>query len=85
MCQRMANLVVESLEVVVRVHGGLQPQLLRLLTESAVQGAASLLGKGGSCAQHMQRVVLPVACCCHVPGQLVQPRLNVLVILSNNQ
>ena len=72
---------MECLEVVVWVHGGLQPDLLRGTTEAPPQGVACLSGKGSSSAQNMPWVILPIAQCGHVPGELVQPSLYVLVVL----
>ena len=76
------HLVVEGVEVVFWVHGGLQPDLLRSAPETSPQGVACFSGKGGSSAQNMQRVILPVAQGGHIPGQLVQTSLNVLVVLD---
>ena len=76
-------LVVECVEVVVRVHGGLQPDLLRDRLKAPPHSVASLRSKSGSGAQNMEGVVLLVAKRGHVPGQLVQALLDVLVVLCN--
>ena len=72
---------MESLEVVVRVHGRLHPDLLRLFPEPPVKGLAGLLCKANGCAKDVQGIVLLVAQRSHVPGQLVNACLNVFVVL----
>ena len=74
---------MEGVEVVLWVHGGLEPDLLRGTPKAPPQGVACLAGKGGSSGQNMQRVVLPVAQGGHIPGQLVQASLYVLVVLCS--
>ena len=72
---------MEGVEVVLWVHGGLEPDLLRGSPKTPLQGVACLAGKGGSSAENMQRVILPVAQSGHIPGQLVQASLYILIVL----
>lgn len=81
--KKQEYLVVEGVEIVLGVHGGLQPDLLGRTLEASPQGVAGLISKTGSGVQNMQWVILLVAQRGHVPGQLVHARLDVLVVLYN--
>lgn len=72
---------MEGVEIVVRVHAGLQPHFVWGTPKPPLQGVAGLTCKGGHCAQHMEGVVLLVAQRGHIPGQLVQPSLYVVEVL----
>ena len=81
----MVHLIVEGVEVVLRVHGGLHPDRLRGAPVPPPQSVAGLCRKAGNGAQHMEWVILLIAQRGHVPGQLVHAGLYVLEVLKHNK
>ncbi len=73
---------MKGVEVVVRVHGRLQPDFVWRPSEAPSQCVAGFRCKSGNGAQNMEWVVLLVTQCGHIPRELVYSSLNVLKVLQ---
>jgi len=77
-------LVMKGIQVVVRVHGWLQPDFVWRPSEAPSECIAGFWCKSGNGTQNMEGVVLLVTQCGHVPGELVYSSLNVLKVLPTS-